>query len=145
MGITAYRKGSIGAWAQGTVVTHELTEIEVEMRMDMMWGAMVNEKEPKEVKIKTRDESGKFDTIVDTRPSVYDIDAVSKSRDVMMRFGGRLIIKKYPINTCTMEELNRFLDYLEQFEKSGVWDKIMEKLQQSILDFFSNEKLLKTN
>jgi len=97
-------------------VTHELTEIEVEMRMDMMWGAMVNEKEPKEVKIKTRDESGKFDTIVDTRPSVYDIDAVSKSRDVMMRFGGRLIIKKYPINTCTMEELNRFLDYLEQFE-----------------------------
>ena len=96
-------------------VTHELTEKQVELRMDMMWGSMVTEKDPTEMEIKTRDKDGKFGLIKEVRPSVYDIDAVNKVRDVMRRMGGRFIIKKYPINTCSMMELNRYLDYLEQF------------------------------
>ena len=96
-------------------VSHELTEMEVEKRMDMMWGAMVDEEEPKKVEIRTRDENGRFDDFIELRPSVYDVGAVNKVRDVMGRMGGRLIIKKYPINTCTMAELNRYLDHLEQF------------------------------
>ncbi len=97
-------------------VSHELTEEEVELRMDMMWGALVKSKDPKEVEITTYDpKSGRFGTIKEIRPSVYDADEVKKVRRSMDRRGGRFVIKKYPAHTCTMDEFFRYLDHVELF------------------------------
>ena len=48
--------------------------------------------------------------------SVLDKSAVRKIRGNVARLGGRLIVKKYPMGTCSMDELFRYLDYLEAYE-----------------------------
>lgn len=106
------------------LLTHELTQDEVERRLDRMWGAMAepdgngDPAAPQQVDIKIRNPRTGEITIEKTlRPSVYNISEVLKVRKRVARTGGKIIIKKYPMNTCTLSEVNRYLDYLERFEK----------------------------
>jgi len=51
-----------------------------------------------------------------TKPSTLDFEARKEARKLLQRYGGRLFIKKYPMSTCTMGELERYLDYLERYK-----------------------------
>jgi replicative DNA helicase len=101
-------------------ISHEMTLPEVEMRYDMMLGGLISDRHKRPVKFIVRDEHGE---IIDDRTSspeiltVYNIKRVLSARNSIRRFGGNLIIKKYPPRSCTMEEMERFLDHLETFEK----------------------------
>lgn len=98
-------------------VSHELTRDQIERRMDRMFGSFVDTPEASEIDIVTRDErTGAFERKKEIRPSVYDVATVKKVRRRVAKFGGRLIIKKYPMGTCSITELERYLDYLERFE-----------------------------
>jgi hypothetical protein len=98
-------------------ITHELTAEEVEMRTDMMLGGYVSKKEPQSVTIVETNENGeivaKNEKIADT---IFNLPKVKFTRKLAKRFKGQLIIKKYPMGSCTMGELNRYLDYLEVYE-----------------------------
>lgn len=48
--------------------------------------------------------------------TTQDIDVVKSVRWKASRFGGRLMIKKYPMGTCTMGELRHYIEYLEMYE-----------------------------
>jgi len=111
LGVTALMRGL-------TVVhiSHEMTLEEVEQRYDMAIGSLASIKEPESITVKIFDQdSGTFD-LEDIRPgSTFDKDAVSKARGIMTRFGGRLVIKKYPMGMADMLEVDRYLEYLESF------------------------------
>jgi hypothetical protein len=106
-------------WGRKVVyVSHELSREQVERRFDRSFGALVKDPEARDVRVCYRDEkTGEFRTEIQRRPSVFDIATVKKVRQKVKRMGGRLIIKKYPIGTCTVDELNRYLNYLERFEE----------------------------
>ena len=97
-------------------ISHEMTEEEVQRRYDRMFGVLTKESSSKNYLIETRDESGNKNTKEIFCNSVFDSKAVAKARQKMRHFGGRLIIKKYPMGACTMDEIFRYLDYLEDFE-----------------------------
>src|SRR5690606_13634892 len=63
-----------------------------------------------------RQPDGAFVEQKEIRPSIFDDAAVAKTRQRVSRLGGRIIIKKYPMGTCSMSELNRYLNYLERYE-----------------------------
>ena len=48
--------------------------------------------------------------------SVHAPSAVIAARRTLSRFGGRLMIKKYPMGQCTPAEVERLLAYLETYE-----------------------------
>lgn len=98
-------------------VSHEMGEDEVAIRYDQMIGSLVDEPEPKEVVIPRWNRKTKtIEQIVVTRPSVYNSRAVLNARAQARKFGGRLIIKKYPMGACSMLEISRLLNYLERIE-----------------------------
>jgi hypothetical protein len=97
-------------------ITHELSLEETEMRYDRMLGGLVSyNKEP--VTIEKIDNDGNLITKERIQAdSVFDQQKVSQARKRAARFGGELIIKKYPMGYCTMDETIRYLDYLEAYE-----------------------------
>jgi len=98
-------------------ISHEASGEEVEMRHDMMLGSLVSEETEEDVEYYEYDDEGKkVGTIIETRDSVYNEKAVKKIRDNIRKFGGRAIIKKYPMGTCSIGEIERYLDYLETFK-----------------------------
>ena len=97
-------------------ISHEMTDEEVQRRYDRMFGALVKEKEPQEVTVEIRNEQGVTEKIQRTYNTVYDTKAVARAREAMQSFGGRLVIKKYPMGGCSMSEIYRLLDHLEDFE-----------------------------
>lgn len=105
-------------------LTHELTQDEVEMRLDRMWGSLAvpgfdcDFVADCEVNVKVRNpRTGEITIEKMKRPSVYNVDAVLKVRKRVTRTGGKIVVKKYPMGTCKVSEVNRYLDYLERFEK----------------------------
>jgi replicative DNA helicase len=101
-------------------LSHEMTLPEVEMRYDMMIGGLVSERQPMVVNFKTRDDEGRLlkdSTVSQEIDTVYNIRRIKQARKVIRRFGSELIIRKYPMGSCSMEEVIRYLDYLETFEK----------------------------
>jgi replicative DNA helicase len=98
-------------------ITHENSAEDTEMRYDMMLGGLTSDKEKSNVEIENIDDEG---NIVGTEivgvKSVWDLSQVTKVRRRVRRFGGELIIKKYPMGSCTIEEIRRYLDYLEMYE-----------------------------
>ncbi|MHA1592414.1 MAG: DnaB-like helicase C-terminal domain-containing protein [Candidatus Heimdallarchaeaceae archaeon] len=98
-------------------ITHEASLDEVEMRYDMSLGGLTSEKRKEEVKFRVIDEEGveedSFYKIVNT---VYDFNEIKNMRKKLGKIGGELIIRKYPMGTCTMNEIDRYLDYLETYE-----------------------------
>jgi replicative DNA helicase len=98
-------------------ISHESSMEEIEKRYDMGLGGLVGTEEAREINFEKVDESGnvveRWANEVDT---VYNLGKVQSVRKNVSRFGGELIIQKYPMGTCTMNELDRYLDYLETFE-----------------------------
>ncbi len=97
-------------------ITHELSLEETEMRYDRMLGGMTSYNKGL-VNIEQIDSegnnTGNEKIEVD---SVFDQPKVIQARKKAARFGGDLIIRKYPMGYCTMNEIIRYLDYLETYE-----------------------------
>lgn len=101
-------------------ISHELGAEEVEMRHDQMIGSLLNTKYPEEVEYPEYDgrvghEGEKIDTHTILRDTVFNEDAVKAVREKIARWGGRAILKKYPMGSCSIGEIERYLDYLESF------------------------------
>lgn len=98
-------------------ISHEASAEEIEMRHDMMLGSLVSEEVAEDVEYYEYDNEGKkTSTFTETRDSVFNEGAVKKVRDNIRKFGGKAIIKKYPMGTCSIGEIERYLDYLETFK-----------------------------
>ncbi len=97
-------------------ISHELSAEEIEMRYDMMFGTLVSREAYSDVEFVTTNEQGQV-TDRETRniDTVFNLEAVREGRRVIQRYGGKLLIKKYPPTVCSMGEMNRYLDALETF------------------------------
>jgi hypothetical protein len=99
-------------------ISHENSEEECEERYDRMAGAIANDKfEFDPVTIRFYDEE--HQTLASEkrmRPCIKDSAARTEARRLLQKFGGRLIIKKYPMYFADMREVERHMDYLETFE-----------------------------
>ena len=100
-------------------ITHELSLEDTEMRYDMGLGGLVGEpsRTVETISLETlgEDESpGIFENF--DLPTVGNAEEVKTCRRKIGRLGGELIIRKYPMGSCTMGEIYRYLDYLESFE-----------------------------
>lgn len=100
-------------------ISHENSQQEVVDRYDRMIVGATHRYWVKDEKVKVAfidETTERLSYEYQTRPCLRD-DAVSlQARSVMRKFGGRLIVKKYPMYSATAEELERYLDYLERFE-----------------------------
>ena len=98
-------------------ISHEMTEDEVEMRYDMMLGGLTSGASREEVTFEDINERGFVTrTWSEQVETVFSPNDVKTIRKKMKKFGGELIIRKYPMGTCTMEEIDRYLDFLETYE-----------------------------
>ena len=88
-------------------ITHEITRKQVEERMFMMAGALVNESHPSGMYVQL--ESGKV-----WRPSVCDNSRILKAQQVMRRKQyGEMYIKEYPYASATKNDINACIDRIE--------------------------------
>lgn len=99
-------------------VSHENSQDICERRYDRMVGSLVDEKD-RGIAVPVRSfnhTAEKVEVVMVKRPCISDAVERKKARATLHRFGGRLIIKKFPMGSCDMRELERYLDQLEQFE-----------------------------
>jgi len=96
-------------------VSHENSLQDTLIRYDMLFGGLVADKEQNQVEVRWL-ENGEVMKQVVTRPSVYDKKKVLKARKKVGKYGGRLIVQKYPMGMCSPIELETYIDYLENFE-----------------------------
>ena len=98
-------------------ITHEVSAEEVEKRYDMSFGSLTSEYNQTDVTYRYYDENGlETNKNIILRDTVNNIDAVLKVRDKIKSVTGRLMIKKYPMGSCTMTMIEQYLDYLELYE-----------------------------
>jgi len=98
-------------------VSHENSLEICEQRYDRMIGSLVDEKD-RDIAVPVRyydHTSEKVEIVMKKRPCVSDVNERKKARATLRRFGGRLIIKKFPMGSCDMRNLETYLDHLEQF------------------------------
>ncbi len=99
-------------------ISHEATAAEIEMRHDMMLGSLVSGDIEEDIEFCEYDAEGKkTGTFTEVRDTVFNPEAVGKVRARIQRLGGEVIIKKYPMATCTIGEIERYLDYLETHKR----------------------------
>jgi len=96
-------------------ISHEVGRDVMELRYDMMFSGRAK-KAGQEIVLPGRQERSVVpgSRRIITR-SVYDEAACRKARIAVSRFGGRLMIKKYPMGQCKPSEVERLLDYLENY------------------------------
>jgi len=95
-------------------ISHELSRDDCEKRYDMCFGGLTSEHQAKSVQFEVFNDEGKIiDTNARMVPSVYDATNVYKARKKAEKFGGTLWLKKYPALTGTMDEIERYVEYLE--------------------------------
>lgn len=100
------------------IISMENTRHQVETRLDMMAGGLVDEKKGRNITVRRYEEEKEEFIVEDIYvESVYNMKEALNARKKLMRMGGRLFIKKYPMGSITMLEIDRYLDYLERFEK----------------------------
>ena len=96
-------------------ISHELSEKELKERYDMIFGGLT-EKPEDEVIIykwdKTRNKIVKFHR---KKKSIRDVSKVMQIRKRVFKFGGQLVIKKFPMYSATMADIRNLLDELETF------------------------------
>lgn len=98
-------------------ISHENSAREVEMRYDMTFGAIRSFGDDPYVMIEEIDGEGHVIKSERTAvPSVFDGGHAVQIRKRVARFGGELIIKKYSMGQCDINEIKRYLDYLETYE-----------------------------
>jgi replicative DNA helicase len=98
-------------------ITHELSLEDTEMRYDKALGGLTSSEEIETTVFEDIDEEG---NVINTESidvtSVFNLKEVQEVRKRVAKFGGELIIRKYPMGLCTMNEIRRYLDYLETYE-----------------------------
>ena len=94
-------------------VSHEVGQEEMELRYDMMFCGR-GKHMGKIIELPIH-KGNKIDHRSLTVRSIWDADAVRKGRRAARVHGGRLLIKKYPMGTCTPAEIERLLSYLENY------------------------------
>jgi len=98
-------------------ISHEESAENLDMRYDMNLGSFVSSEHPEVISFCEYNSEGQpIRTYELERDTVFDLDNIRKIRKKITRFGGRLIIKKYPMGACTIGEVERYLDYLETYE-----------------------------
>lgn len=98
-------------------ISHELSLRETELRFDMMFSARGCKKIGEQVRYMKFDENtGELTDRKRKIKSVYDKEVVAAARKRVLKFGGRLRVKKYPMGQCAPSEIERYLNYLEQYE-----------------------------
>lgn len=99
-------------------ITHELSLEDTEMRYDMALGGLTSSKQLQRIEYEEIDDDG---NVISVEPveveSVWNLQKIQQVRKIAGRFGGELIIRKYPMGSCTMSEIIRYLDYLETYER----------------------------
>lgn len=110
----AYQAMTIGR--RVLYLTHELSAREVGERIYMKAGGLSNLDEPREITIQyLNDEEVECEEHI-TPGSVQDLDKQEEVARLLSRNCGKLYIRKYPMGTCTLGEIERLLDYLEIVE-----------------------------
>lgn len=97
-------------------VSHEVTQDEVELRLDMMFTGRASEHIGEYIEYPYYEKNQGINSRKVKTKSVFNSKAVRKARKAMKRFGGEIVVKKYPMGQCTTQELERYLNYLETFE-----------------------------
>ena len=99
-------------------VSHEVSMEEIEERYDRNIGSLGSSwHENKDVEFTYIDQdTGRLRTKDVKRPCVNDMSARKKARQTIKRYGGRLIIRKFPMGACNCKKLERYMDYLETYE-----------------------------
>jgi len=99
-------------------VSHENSLELCERRYDRIIGSLAKDDlSNSEIPVRVFNKStGRIEIIQVRRPSEYDVAARKAARSTIQRYGGRLIIRKFPMGSCDMRDLERYLDYLERFE-----------------------------
>ncbi len=99
-------------------ISHENSAEETEKRYDMMFYGLSGEPKGETIVFEELDESGdivkKWSEYVS---SVYDQRLTLDRRKFFKKFGGELVIKKYPQTQCTFGEVERYVNYLEAYEE----------------------------
>jgi len=111
----AYQAMSLGY--RVLYLSHELTAQEIGQRVYQKVGGLSTEpeEEVKEVTVKyLEDEVEKEQTFLPK--SIQDVNEQEEVARLLSRFTGKLKVRKYPMGTCSVGEVERLLDYLETFE-----------------------------
>ena len=117
-GLMHFARTAMRAGLSVLYVSHEVSKEELELRFDMMFSARGTDRIGQTAYYKSYNhKKHDLDFVGVEIRSVYNNSAVTKARKNISRFGGKLRIKKYPMGTCSVEELERLLHYLETFEK----------------------------
>jgi replicative DNA helicase len=99
-------------------ISHEMEIEEIEERYDRNLGGLTGNRDGESSEITVQEMGSKGELIKEKKiisPSAYSLKAVKKVRRIWRKMGGRLIIKKYAMGTCTMNEIDRYLNYLETY------------------------------
>lgn len=98
-------------------ISHEISAAELEMRHDMMFGGLTNEEGEEPVEFFEYDNTGRVTgSHEEVKDTIFNPRAIVEVRNTVRGFGGQAILKKYPMGTCTIGEIERYLDYLETFK-----------------------------
>lgn len=113
-GITGLRQG-----LNVLHVTHELSDEETEARYDQGVGALTaRASEETYVPVFGFNEvTKKYELDEPIRPNIKGLRRIQTVRSKLQRFGGNLIIKKFPMGSCSTADLDRYLSYLETYER----------------------------
>jgi replicative DNA helicase len=99
-------------------VSHENSQEDTTIRYDMMFGGLIShQKEPAEVSLRYMENRKIYIEDGVLRESVYNKEQVLKYRKKMKSYGGKLLITKYPMGTCTPIELD---SYIEKLSNEGI-------------------------
>jgi len=137
LGVEAFIKG-----LKVLHISHENSAEDVEMRYDMTFGALKSYGDSYASIEEIDDDGRQISKKIECVGSVFDSGAAMGVRKKIARFGGDLIIKKYPMGSCTIEEIIRYLDYLETyvgFIPDLVINDYVEKMRLSVGDSQRNE------
>jgi hypothetical protein len=99
-------------------ISHELSEEETASRYYMGMGEMTDREEGiTEVPYESFDAEGNIsEQWLQEVDSIYNLANLDKQRKALARNGGVMRVKKYSMGTCTMGEINRYLDWLETYK-----------------------------
>jgi hypothetical protein len=95
-------------------VSHEQSLIDTIKRYDMVFGALCDAEEDMTLEFRRMD-GNVIEKSRLTRGTIYDKELVKKVRHRMTQYGGELRIKKYPMGSCNINELESFINNLENF------------------------------
>jgi replicative DNA helicase len=108
-------------------ISHEMTVAQIEARYDMMVGSMVSHHQPDDVSFLRWSDDEDAENLNATnwgwkreiieRPTIWDPVAVNAARRKLRRFGGKLVVRKYPMGSCSMSDIYAYLNHLETYEK----------------------------